>query len=387
MAVVRRVLDLSHYNLVTNLSTVKSSGIWGIIHKATEATNYTDPKYAGRKKGFLEVGLLWGAYHFLHPSTTASIEAQLNYFLSVAGIDDQTLYALDWEASSTGTPTEADAEQFMRLLESKTGRKGVVYSGNVAKEQISGVNAYLAQCRLWLAQYASSGISTQATWNNNVWLWQYSDGENGPAPHGCPGVTGLVDTNSWIDTQDLLRSQWSGTGVAPPPAAPTITITVEVPAGVNVVVNTISPQDPDPTVPAPSPTPPSASPTVMTNIQATSFNLGSGGAYGAISNQLYVALPWRISGDRPTLKITNRANGKSVSGAVVGDVGPWMIDDNYLSKGTRPIAETCYNNKTPLPSGPNQGKIPSNAAGIDVSPAINQALGLGGKGQVDWEVA
>jgi lysozyme len=380
MAVVRRVLDLSHYNLVTNLSTVKSAGIWGIIHKATEATNYTDPKYAGRKKGFLEIGLLWGAYHFLHPSTTASIEAQVNYFLSVAGIDNQTLYALDWESSSTGTPTEADAEQFMRLLESKTGRKGVVYSGNVAKEQINGVNAYLAQCRLWLAQYALSGISTQATWNNNVWLWQYSDGESGPTPHGCPGVTGLVDTNSWTDTQAMLQTQWSGTGVAPPAPTPTITITVEVPAGVNVVVNTVSPEP----EPAPDPVPPVTSP-VQTNITATEFNAGpSGGAYGPISSSNYVALPWRISGTRPSVKVTNSANGKSATG-VVGDVGPWMIDDNYASKGTRPVAETCYASKTPLPSGPNQGKIPTNDAGIDLSTALANSIELSGKGKVNWE--
>jgi hypothetical protein len=32
----------------------------------------------------------------------------------------------------------------------------------------------------------------------------------------------------------------------------------------------------------------------------------------------------------------------------------------------------------------NVGKI-SNGAGIDVSPALDQSLGLGGKGLVDWE--
>lgn len=213
MAVIRRVLDLSHYNAVTNLQTVKNAGIWGIIHKSTEALNYIDDKYAGRKKGFLEIGLLWGAYHFLHPG---NIKAQLDFFLRVAGIDDQTLYAADWEKSSTGTANADEVAQFLHYLEAATGRKGVVYSGNVAKEQISGVNAYLGAHRLWLAQYAESGITTQASWRQNVWLWQYSDGRYGPEPHGCPGVTGDVDTNSWTGTQAELAASWSGTGSAIP---------------------------------------------------------------------------------------------------------------------------------------------------------------------------
>jgi lysozyme len=206
MAIVRRVLDLSHHNTVTNLQAVKDAGIWGVIHKATEGTGYIDPKYAGRAKGFLELGFLWGAYHFLHPG---NVKAQVDFFLRVAGVHDNMLYALDWELSSTGTASEADAEAFMRDLEIATGRKGVVYSGNVAKEQISGVNAELGACRLWLAQYGAHP-STQASWHNNVWLWQYSDGVVGPTPHGCPGVTGGVDTNSWTGTQQQLAAEWSG---------------------------------------------------------------------------------------------------------------------------------------------------------------------------------
>ena len=382
--VVRRVLDLSHHNLVTNLTSVKNAGIWGIIHKATEATNYKDPKYPARKKGFLELGVLWGAYHFLHPSKIASIDNQLNWFLGYAGVDQTTLYALDWEAASTGTPTEDDAVAFMQGLAKATGREGVVYSGNVAKEQISGVNAYLGSLRLWLAQYAETGIKTQASWKNQVWLWQYSDGEAGPAPHGCPGVTGLVDTNSWTDTQAALSAQWSGTGVAPPPALPVVNITIDAPAGVNVVVNVVQPPE------EPPPDQPPATSPVMSNIQATIFDVGSGGAYGAISNPLYVSLPWRMSGTRKDKKVTNRANGKSAV-AVVGDVGPWMIDDNYQATGARPIAETCFKNKTALPSGPNAGKIPTNPAGIDLSPALAIAIGLpggaNGQGPVDWEDA
>ena len=201
---VRRVLDLSHHNDVSNFQTVADNGIWGIIHKATESTNYKDDMYPSRKTKFLNVGLLWGAYHFLRPGNIAN---QVDYFLAYTGIDDQMLYALDWEDSGNG---EDDAVEFCQRIEQKTGRKCIIYSGNTAKEEISGSNSYLGEHRLWLAQYSSSP-SPQASWDD-WWLWQYSDGQAGPSPHGCPGCTGDVDTNSYEGSRDQLRSEWTGTG-------------------------------------------------------------------------------------------------------------------------------------------------------------------------------
>lgn len=231
----RKVLDLSHHNTIPSMDDfdrIKAAGILGIIHKATESTNYKDPTYPNRKSAFLERGFLWGAYHFVHPG---NVEAQVDYFLAYAGVSNEMLYALDWEASSTGTMNESQAEQFMRLIEQKTGRKGVVYSGNVAKEQISGVNTYLGSCRLWLAQYGSTP-TVQESWDD-WWLWQYSDGKVGPQPHGCPGVTGYVDTNSWEGTDAELAAEWSGTGTAPPVDTPVVNITIQAPPG--VIVNVI----------------------------------------------------------------------------------------------------------------------------------------------------
>jgi hypothetical protein len=97
---------------------------------------------------------------------------------------------------------------------------------------------------------------------------------------------------------------------------------------------------------------------------------------------LYVALPYRLKGDRPKVRVF--ANGKTVE-ASIEDIGPWNVDDDYPSKNTRPVAETCYANKTPLPSGPNKGKVPRNDAGIDLSPETARRLSISGKDKVDWE--
>jgi lysozyme len=197
------VLDLSHHETVVDIDAIREEGIIGVIHKATEGTSYVDPTYAERKAAFIDAGFLWGAYHFVHPN---NIEAQVDHFLKTAGIDDTTLYALDWEESSSGTMDEGEAEEFMYLLETMTGRKGVIYSGHIAKETIEGVNEYLGSHRLWLAQYGPTP-TVQESWNT-YWLWQTS--ETGD----IPGIPDEVDINSYAGTDDELRSEWSGTGRA-----------------------------------------------------------------------------------------------------------------------------------------------------------------------------
>lgn len=368
MAIVRRVLDLSHHNTVSNLQTVKNAGIWGIIHKATESTGYTDPNYAGRKKGFLEIGLLWGAYHFFHPG---NVKAQVDYFLRIAGIDDHTLYALDWEQSSSGTANETQAVQFLQYLEQATGRKGVVYSGNVAKEQIHGVNEYLGSHRLWLAQYSNT-CQTQESWHGNVWLWQYSDGQHGPQPHGCPGVTGDVDTNSWTGSQEELRTEWSGyeeVPVIPEPEPPEaevakVYLSVSVTGNAQVYVNgqPISGAEP----------PEEQIPSNQTSIVATVFGGKTDPQQSAYDGHLIsdtelgVALPDRFEGTRPKVRVFK---GELSVLCDIVDVGPWFTNNPYWETGQRPQAE---------------GDASTNGAGIDLTPGAARAIGLDGKGKVDW---
>jgi hypothetical protein len=97
---------------------------------------------------------------------------------------------------------------------------------------------------------------------------------------------------------------------------------------------------------------------------------------------LYVALPYRFEGERPKVRVHR---GQLSKEAAIMDVGPWMIDDPYWETGARPIAETCHDSDTELPRGPNEGTVPSNPAGIDLSPALFKALGMQTNDLVDWE--
>lgn len=90
-------------------------------------------------------------------------------------------------------------------------------------------------------------------------------------------------------------------------------------------------------------------------------------------NRPGVALPARIN-DRPLPAVKVTYNGKSIICPVI-DVGPWNTKDPYWVSGARPQAE----------SGFDMTGRKTNLAGIDLTPAAADAIGLPGKGLVDWE--
>lgn len=111
--------------------------------------------------------------------------------------------------------------------------------------------------------------------------------------------------------------------------------------------------------------------------------------YGYLNDtDLYVALPYSFDSalfpnNPPRVRVYH---GELSAVGYVADKGPWTTDDaDYVMGSARPIAETCHDEGSPLPSGPNKGKVPSNRAGLDLSPALAERVELEGKGQCDWE--
>lgn len=198
------VVDLSHYNTVTNFNTVKDDGIVGIIHKATQGTDLVDPKYKARKEEALAAGLWWGAYHF---GVGGDGVAQAKYFLSNVAPGPNDLLVLDLEWDPTGVNmTLAEAEDFVKYVEAETGRWPGVYGGSYITE-ILGSNAEtaLSFCWLWVAEYGPRPHLPPA-WK--VWtMWQYTDGKDGPEPHSVAGI-GNCDRDMFNGDMDGLRQLW-----------------------------------------------------------------------------------------------------------------------------------------------------------------------------------
>lgn len=118
----------------------------------------------------------------------------------------------------------------------------------------------------------------------------------------------------------------------------------------------------------------------FTGIIATVFGGKADPNHSAYDNHMIdddefgVALPFHFPAPVPKVRVF--AGGKSVV-AVLVDVGPWNTKDPYWQTGTRPQAET----------GTDMTGRKTNHAGIDLTPATAKALGIDGKGVVDWEFA
>jgi lysozyme len=200
------VVDLSHHNTNINFAQMRAAGVAGVIHKATQGTGFVDDKYASRKQPALQAGLLWGAYHF---GTGDDVNTQVDFFLKTVGNQPDTLLVLDFEKNTTppgNSMTLAQAEQFLTTVENRTGRKPVFYTGSFLTD-VGGSAAIpsLAQYRVWWARYSTTP-HLHATWPN-YWLWQYSDGVNGPDNKVVSGV-GPCDCNTFSGNETDLQASW-----------------------------------------------------------------------------------------------------------------------------------------------------------------------------------
>lgn len=201
------IIDIYHGDVVTDFAAVKASGIIGVIHKASQGGSIVDHAYADRQAAAIQAGLLWGAYHFMDFSASAAHQA--DFFLSVANADANTLVALDWESIGNKEPSADFAKAFLQEILAKLGRKALIYSGNVAKEQIDGNDTFFGSHRLWLAEYATS-FTVQQSWQS-PWLWQNNGDNLGPGPHAISGIAGLCDNSTIVApmTAQQLMAEWA----------------------------------------------------------------------------------------------------------------------------------------------------------------------------------
>ena len=193
------VVDLSHFNTVTSFPEIKQSGIVGVIHKASEGTNWSDPTYVGRKQQALAAGLCWGAYHFGVDEDGA---AQAQYFLSIVKPGPQDLLALDFEQNPSSQMTIAQAEQFVNEVYNQTGRYPGFYSDSLAGSMLGdNQDSTLANCWFWRAEYGGSAPSVPPTWS--AWtMWQYTESGS------VPGISGVCDRDTFNGSAAGLSKLW-----------------------------------------------------------------------------------------------------------------------------------------------------------------------------------
>lgn len=193
------VLDLSHWQSVTDWQPVRAAGIAGVILKATQGSGWTDPTFLSRALAAKAAGLLVGAYHFLDATNPS---AQATHFLSTAG--SLPLLALDIEENglSTGTVTVEQAAEVAMMIAARRGRAPLIYIGRSGPDgRGTGLpNPVLARCALWLPCYGNRP-ALPSGWSSFA-LWQYTDESH------VPGIAGPVDRSRWTGSEDELRAWW-----------------------------------------------------------------------------------------------------------------------------------------------------------------------------------
>jgi len=125
------------------------------------------------------------------------------------------------------------------------------------------------------------------------------------------------------------------------------------------------------------------------DIEATEFGSGSDNQDSAYPDIDWindttrgVALPYKWK-ETPRPKVVVKGPSGEIETEIV-DLGPWNLDDqNYVLGAARPLAEEQYANRTEA----QNGQVPTNRAGIDLTPPIADAIGISGKGSVSWRFA
>jgi lysozyme len=222
------VIDLSQSATVSDFRLVRRSGILGVIHKASEGSDYADGACAARRPLAEAAGLLWGTYHFGTGTGTGTQQAA--FFLDRSRPGPKTLLALDLEANEnnpSNSMTVDQAEAFVQAVAEATGRLPIVYvhptwangdplpnSGLRLSAPITP-DSILARCGLWIADYHDSPEIPRA-WASRSWrLWQYAGDESArhPAYNQTNFVQGVshCDRNLFNGDATALDQFWSAT--------------------------------------------------------------------------------------------------------------------------------------------------------------------------------
>ena len=202
------VVDVYHGDKLA-VDTAARNGMRALIAKATQGTNYTDPKFYAFQLAAGKINLPFGSYHFGNGSDPI---AQADHYLSTINAQPNDLVCLDFETDphdSVMTPKQACA--FVSEIHRQIGRWPVIYGGNRLKEELTNADrAVLCNCPLWLSQYGPHAV-LPVGWTKYT-LWQYTgDGQGTLSPktiQGSGNRPDFLDISRFDGTLRELLSAW-----------------------------------------------------------------------------------------------------------------------------------------------------------------------------------
>ena len=180
-------IDVSKHQGVINWQELKENPKIKFVYiKATEGSDYVDPRYRENIRNARKNGFKVGSYHFL--STKSSATTQFRNFINIAKRDEQDLIPVidvenlrPWSAQQLRDSLKVFAD----LLEDYYGCKPLIYTSE--KFFTSNLGRAFAHYPLFIAKYSSAQPNIGYKWI----LWQFAD--NGAFKPAVKGNNGLVD--------------------------------------------------------------------------------------------------------------------------------------------------------------------------------------------------
>jgi GH25 family lysozyme M1 (1,4-beta-N-acetylmuramidase) len=164
-------------------------------------------------------GLKWGAYHMGRPGNPRE---QANHFLDFTEPAADDLMALDIEDNDPSKYMSlADAEEFARHINRRTGRYPLLYTnGSTAKFIAENAKSYplLSKLKIWYARYKPDivGHFPRGAWENYT-LWQFASPVNcagDSCPYRIKGTAKDIDISIADMSPAELRKAWPFNGLS-----------------------------------------------------------------------------------------------------------------------------------------------------------------------------
>jgi lysozyme len=186
-------IDLSHHNKVQNWNKVEKNISFCFI-KATEGSNFKDPKFRSYWNECKKRNIPCGAYHFFKPGVPAV--KQFNNFKKTVSLGKGDLPpVLDVELKECDMD---EVNKWLKLAESYYGVKPIIYS-DYFFYKILMERKMDSDYPLWL--YLNKNCKLRPSFNNADFIfWQYD--QRGK----LEGIAGDVDFNTFISDSKKLES-------------------------------------------------------------------------------------------------------------------------------------------------------------------------------------
>jgi lysozyme len=206
-AIKPNVIDMYHGDdneAMPDFKALAAQGIFAIIHKATQGTNYIDPKCKDRLLAAQDAGLLIAAYHF---GDSSSVADQAVHYMNTIELMPGDFGILDYEqnpASKQFTMGPSQAASFISLL-TKAKIAPIIYGSDLITEMPAKIAASVVSMGAWLwhADYISVENKLPAPWTAAQRLfWQYTGSGS------LPGISGKMDLNVYDGSQAQLTALW-----------------------------------------------------------------------------------------------------------------------------------------------------------------------------------